>query len=635
MSHSEKSDFKLEAPFLQGLCSGERLVNARAKKMEIFDSRMAIARLVGTILFLGAVAGAFTHFDAAQKFLAIIFFFIFFMIASFLHDKIRSKTAYWKALVQVFQQSQLRLNRQLKDVSLSPWHLDAVKTIPKGHAYAADLDIAGGLFPWLDTCSTPEGTQLLCEQLLNGGIHPLPELERLQNLQRAQLLSADSRVVREWESVRYDLAVQTQIAQESQKISIVESLDSTQTVLSGWPATVRIAYSVLAIIAWFILLIPALVKFFATAQTDDLMSGLLLYAPFPILGIVLFQPLSQMASLMRRRSQTFLRVVKLMNRAQLRQNKLSFVCVRDNSEFALRRFVLFSDFLQLRSNPIFWLAIHILFPFDAFVCLCLGLSARSVLPRFKLWWNEAVEFDVLCAWARVALENPSMSFVAQSENHAFQVEQMGHPLIAANVRVCNSLSLHKGSPLVLLTGSNMAGKSTFLRTLGVNSLLHNLGGPVCARVFNVQPMRIYCAIKVDDSLQDGTSYFYAEVKRLKFILEVLNGNGAQNSLFLVDEIFRGTNNRERYIGSRSMLLAFLNTQAFGVVSTHDLALAQLSESDSRLVNMHFREHVSEGKLQFDFLLRPGACPTTNALRIMREAGLPVPEDDVAEEIHGA
>jgi DNA mismatch repair ATPase MutS len=171
----------------------------------------------------------------------------------------------------------------------------------------------------------------------------------------------------------------------------------------------------------------------------------------------------------------------------------------------------------------------------------------------------------------------------------------------------------------------MSGKSTFLRTVGINVCLAQAGAPVCASHFQWSWCRPACCIRVDDSLEAGLSFFYAEVKRLKSILDAACDRAAPPVLFLIDEIFKGTNNRERLIGSRAYIKAVADGNGFGLVSTHDLELTDLESEVPSLTNTHFQETVSAGALQFDYKLRPGPCPTTNALRIMELEGLPVPE----------
>jgi DNA mismatch repair ATPase MutS len=183
----------------------------------------------------------------------------------------------------------------------------------------------------------------------------------------------------------------------------------------------------------------------------------------------------------------------------------------------------------------------------------------------------------------------------------------------------------------LITGSNMSGKSTFLRTLGINVCLAQAGGPVCASRFEWTWSRVACCIRVDDSLEAGLSFFYAEVKRLKSILDATDDRVAPPVLFLIDEIFKGTNNRERLIGSRAFIQSLATGNGFGLVTTHDLELTDLGKTVPHLTNSHFRETVVAGALEFDYKLRSGPCPTTNALRIMELEGLPVSQHRTAEQ----
>jgi DNA mismatch repair ATPase MutS len=201
---------------------------------------------------------------------------------------------------------------------------------------------------------------------------------------------------------------------------------------------------------------------------------------------------------------------------------------------------------------------------------------------------------------------------------------LAHPLIPETHRVPNDLALESLGTVLLVTGSNMSGKSTFLRTLGINLCLAQAGAPVCASFFEWTWVRLVCCIRVDDSLEAGLSFFYAEVKRLKTLLDATTDRARPPVLFLIDEIFKGTNNRERLIGSRSFITALSQSNGFGLVTTHDLELTDLDKTVPGLRNVHFQETVAAGALQFDYKLRPGPCPTTNALRIMELEGLPVP-----------
>jgi DNA mismatch repair ATPase MutS len=188
--------------------------------------------------------------------------------------------------------------------------------------------------------------------------------------------------------------------------------------------------------------------------------------------------------------------------------------------------------------------------------------------------------------------------------------------------------MQKPGEVALITGSNMSGKSTFLRTVGVNLALAYAGAPVNAAKLDLHLMRLFTCIQVADSLADGFSYFYAEVHRLKRLLDQMKINDSVPLFYLIDEIFRGTNNRERRIGSRAYVQALANSAGVGIISTHDLELAKLAIESNSILNYNFRDDVIEGKMVFDYCLRPGPSPTTNALKIMELEGLPVDQTDM-------
>jgi len=224
-------------------------------------------------------------------------------------------------------------------------------------------------------------------------------------------------------------------------------------------------------------------------------------------------------------------------------------------------------------------------------------------------------------------ENPehTMRLVRNAFNRArLSAKDLAHPLIPETDRISNDLALETLGTVLLVTGSNMSGKSTFLRTLGINLCLAQAGAPVCAGFFEWTWVRLATCIRVDDSLEAGLSFFYAEVKRLKSLLDATKDRSNAPVVFLIDEIFKGTNNRERLIGSRSYISALSQGNGFGLVTTHDLELTDLDKTVPGLRNAHFQETVAAGALKFDYKLRPGPCPTTNALRIMELEGLPVP-----------
>jgi MutS-like protein len=288
--------------------------------------------------------------------------------------------------------------------------------------------------------------------------------------------------------------------------------------------------------------------------------------------------------------------------------------------------------ISVKAHPLVHLAFNVLCPWDLFFTFRLRRVQGQVRDRLPIWLDRLAEVEAASALATFAHLHPHYEWPTPSASVGVHSHALGHPLIPASVRVTNDIRLSGLGTIHLITGSNMSGKSTFLRTIGINLCLAQAGAPVCATTFTWSRSRLACCIRVNDSLDEGLSFFYAEVKRLKAILEATADRAAPPVLFLIDEIFKGTNNRERLIGSRAYIKALSAGNGFGLVSTHDLELTDLEKGIPSLTNAHFQETVSAGALAFDYQLRPGPCPTTNALRIMELEGLPVINQDEARHV---
>lgn len=287
--------------------------------------------------------------------------------------------------------------------------------------------------------------------------------------------------------------------------------------------------------------------------------------------------------------------------------------------------------ISVKANPLAHLFMNALCPWDLWFARRLLLIQTAVRHHLPVWLDRLAEIEAACALANFADLHPDYTWPTliqpetgrQATVASITAERLGHPLLSRNIRIPNDFRLEGLGSIHLITGSNMSGKSTFLRTVGINVCLAQAGAPVCAADFRWTWSRLACCIRIDDSLDAGLSFFYAEVKRLKMILDWTYNRTEPPVLFLIDEIFRGTNNRERLIGSRAYITALSQSHGFGLVSTHDLELTDLEKVIPSLLNLHFQETVSAGALQFDYHLRPGPCPTTNALRIMQLEGLPI------------
>jgi hypothetical protein len=288
--------------------------------------------------------------------------------------------------------------------------------------------------------------------------------------------------------------------------------------------------------------------------------------------------------------------------------------------------------LSVKAHPLIHLALNAFIPWDLIYVGKLHRLITALHETLPKWLEIIGQLDAASALARFAYMNPDYQWPRLETTHdpelppGITAHNIGHPLISRSHRITNDLDLRGEGHMLLVTGSNMSGKSTYLRTVGINLCLAQAGGPVCATSFSWSWLQLYCCIRVTDALDEGLSYFYAEVKRLKVILDAVHSITSQPVLFLIDEIYRGTNNRERLAGSEAFVQVLQKSRGLGMISTHDLELTRLAGTNGHIRNAHFQESVEDGALHFDYRLRPGPCPTTNALRIMAQEGLPVPEE---------
>lgn len=243
--------------------------------------------------------------------------------------------------------------------------------------------------------------------------------------------------------------------------------------------------------------------------------------------------------------------------------------------------------------------------------------------RMVEWIHAAGELEALASLAAFACENPGYVYpeLAAGEG-SVEAETLGHPLLPYEHRVCNDLRLDGGARLLVVSGSNMSGKSTFLRTIGVNVVLALAGAPVCARRMRLSPLNLYALIRKDDSLQEGISRFYREIMRVREIIEF--ARRPEPLLFLIDEIFDGTNSHDRRVASEAIVRTLVERGAIGLITSHDLALTEIAGLMApRAANVHFEDAIEGDRLVFDYRLREGAVQRGNALLLMRSIGLDV------------
>ena len=244
-------------------------------------------------------------------------------------------------------------------------------------------------------------------------------------------------------------------------------------------------------------------------------------------------------------------------------------------------------------------------------------------PVVRRWLTATGEMEALCSLASHAFEHPEDPFPELGGEGAFlEAAGIGHPLIEEGRVVRNDVSIGAGPRVLVVSGSNMSGKSTLLRTLGVNAVLAQAGAPVRARRLRMSPLAVGASIRVTDSLQGGVSRFYVEIVRLRQILDATVG--PLPVLFLIDEFLQGTNSHDRRIGAEALVRRLVERGAIGLVTTHDLALADIAGAlGERAANVHFEDHIEDDRMVFDYVMRPGVVRKSNAIALMRSVGLEI------------
>jgi len=276
------------------------------------------------------------------------------------------------------------------------------------------------------------------------------------------------------------------------------------------------------------------------------------------------------------------------------------------------------DRLDLRYNMVLSLPLNILLLWNLQQVLDLEKWKQKQEDSIDKWFDTLAGFEALNSFGILTFNEPGWLFPGIFEKY-FSIEgkEIGHPLIPKEKRVDNYIDIPTSGDLMLVTGSNMAGKSTYLRSIGVNVVLAMAGAPVCAKSFSVSHVQLISSMRITDNLEESTSTFYAELKKLKTIIERVN-NG-ERLFILLDEILRGTNSLDRHTGSKALIRQLMKKNAAAIIATHDLDLANLFSEN--ILNYHFDVQVSNEELYFDYRLKPGICNSLNASILMKKIGI--------------
>lgn len=290
-------------------------------------------------------------------------------------------------------------------------------------------------------------------------------------------------------------------------------------------------------------------------------------------------------------------------------------------------FVVILKKLDMRRNMLASLFLTLATPFQPVQLIKLRAWLKENPDFFEKIFDVIGVFELYASIGNLHFNKPDWCFPEINDSKTFKLYgvDMGHPLINTKNVVCNSFDFDEKNRLTLITGSNMSGKSTFLRTVGLNIILAYAGCPVFAKKMNVSDgIKLICYMRIKDSIQQNASTFKAEIERIKLILAAINNN--ENALFLIDEMLRGTNSEDKLAGSMALLEKIVNSNAYAMVATHDLRMTEISEDYPNDVKNYYFEYATEnGELLFDYLIKEGVCKSFNASLLLKSIGLPIGE----------
>ncbi|MBC7626494.1 MutS family DNA mismatch repair protein [Ferruginibacter sp.] len=503
---------------------------------------------------------------------------------------------------------------ELKALAHDYYHFeDGLAHSPKEHLYSNDLDIFGraSLFQYINRTASEMGSALLADWLL----HP-----------------ADTAILQQRQTAIKELAIETEWRQQLQALGKQKKIQTaTQQRLQNWLNEPK-GFSSAKYWAWLRFVLPGILLTILALNIAGIVPyqirnmALLVFAIIAYFIAKKVAPIHQYLSKIVSELEVMAGSIELIEKLHCTTELLTgmqkqFLQKNYASSSALKELKGIVEKLDLRLNPVVFIPLDVLLQWDLQQVLALDKWKKKYHQHALQWFNMLAQFEALSSLATLSFNHPEWYFPVFKESHFFmQGKQIGHPLINVSKRVNNDILINESGEIMLITGSNMAGKSTYLRSIGINVVLAMAGAPVCAESFTLSPVQIISSMRISDNLEESTSTFYAELKKLKTVIDLVN-EGAK-VFILLDEILRGTNSLDRHTGSVALLKQLIKKHAAGIIATHDVELAQLKETFPRnILNYHFDAQVSNNELYFDYKLKTGVCESLNASILMKKIGI--------------
>jgi hypothetical protein len=482
------------------------------------------------------------------------------------------------------------------------------------HAYASDLDMFGqaSIFQWLSRCHADQSKKLLADFL------------------KAPLALP---TIKEKQSAIKELAKKQEACQQFQSMAMANPLSiKTEKRLQQWMAIPPGGFDK-QFWKWIRNIYPLITLIILTGFLMDYIStGIFLFCMIGFFAISSFisnkiQKVYELLSFIQKEMDSLYHQLRLIEKENFQSPFLQSLQNRlkpagyDSASAGIRDFHGILKRFDMRLNMLVFFFLNAFLLWDLRQILALNVWKKKNQSYLNEWFSVIAEMEVAISLASLVHNEPGWCFPeVDSAYFHFQTEAIGHPLIPAVNRITNDFSMEGTGKIAVITGSNMAGKSTFLRSLGTNTVLALMGAPVCAIRMRLSTMKLISSMRVSDNLAENTSTFYAELKKLQYIIESVNNK--ESVFILLDEVLRGTNSTDRHKGSQALIRQLLQAKAVAVMATHDTDLAHSeSAADPAVTNYHFEGKIINEELYFDYKIKEGICESLNATTLMKKIGI--------------
>jgi hypothetical protein len=575
------------------------------ERWSYWDRRLSDVRLA---VFLGVVIGVIWLYQgsrAAAVWLGATAGLLVLLVVA--HEPIRRRAERARRAVDFYARGLARVEGRWAGTGVG-----GLEYLKLEHPYAADLDLfgRGSMFERLCTARTKSGEAVLASWLLE---------------------PADVRTIAERHQAVVELRPRLDLREDLELLGSEVRAGIDPDALAAWCAAPR------ALAGWGL---PAAALTLAIIGTATVIGWLFDGTGLrPLLIVALIDLVFTVAVSSRvrsvlaevdQRAHDLLLLSELLQRLEresfeaplLRRLRAAMDAEGTLASTRIRHLARLLHLLDQRRNQLF-APIAALWHWSTLLAFRIDLWRGNAGPEVARWIRAVGEVEALCALGAYAAENLDDPFPELVPGPAlYEAESLGHPLISTDICVRNELALGSPTQVLIVSGSNMSGKSTLLRTVGVNAVLAFAGAPVRAHRLRLSPLIIGATLRIQDSLQEGRSRFYAEITRVRQIVGL--SRGAVPLLFLFDELFHGTNSHDRTVGAEAVMRGLIDCGAIGLVTTHDLTLARIADALApRAINVHFEDQLVDGQMHFDYRMHPGVVRHSNALALMRAIGLEV------------